>query len=55
MTKLEKLKATMDAAEAARDAAWAAYDAAEAEVDDAVEDYCAELEKIHGDKWRMHI
>jgi hypothetical protein len=55
MTKLEELKATVDAATAARDAAWDVYDAADAEVDDAVEDYCAELEKIHGDKWRMHI
>jgi hypothetical protein len=55
MTKLEKLEATMDAAQAARDAAWAAWGAAEAELDDAVDDYCDELRKIHGDKWRMHI
>ena len=55
MTKLEELKATYVAAQAARSAARAAYDAAEAEVDDAVGDYCDELRKIHGDKWRMHI
>jgi hypothetical protein len=45
MTKLEKLEATIDAAQAARDAAWAAWEAAEAEVDDAVGDYLAELNK----------
>jgi hypothetical protein len=55
MTKLEELEATIDAAQAARDAAWAAWEAADAEVDDAVGDYLAELRKIHGDKWRMHI